>query len=609
MSVQQERRDTTTQRIPFEAIVDIGGQPDQAAAFEAQGVDLSAGGMHLRTAYVPEKGQPLVCRFDGAGADITAEAEVVWCHQQERGGEFGIRFTNLDDAAAVALCGVCGVDRETGEPSDGAPMDVPTGTRVRLHIDGLGSPMKARVRGATESELLVGSNLEFLRVGRTIDLEDVDHGCRRPAHIDRVDIEVDRDTRVPQLVVTLCYDDVPIGDGAPAALAFKEARSFDADLGAPATKPAALAMSDGDVESARFMKSRFANAASDIMPAVASLVPAVARLGARAKTTMALLWSKAMSKRLKNANADDAEPRRTTAPAPSGVLHASGKHVVREGLDDDDTPDFTPPRRKLGRPALIALGAAGGLGVVLALVALRKPATPPPGATAPSDAKTTAALVATPADNPGSGAIQAPVPLFGPTTLSTTEPVAPSPLAAPQPAPAEVAAPAVVTADPGSFVAPAADDGQDSKTDGDENGKSRSEKSRTKAGSFVNGKVVHPVALRLRTDGEITALHGARSATGFTVSIPGRRALDSGSSLASRDPRIASVHVSNGSKGSEVTFRFKDFVPAYAVRARGQDLRILLGRADKADGATTTHPTTAKTHKSAKRTHRSATKG
>jgi hypothetical protein len=372
-------------------------------------------------------------------------------------------------------------------------------------------------------------------------------------------------------------------------------------------------MTDGDIESARFMKSRFANAASDIMPAVASLVPAVARLGARAKTTMALLWSKAMSKRLKNANADDAEPRRTTAPAPSGVLHASGKHVVREGLDGDDTPDFTPPRRRLGRPALIALGAAGGLGVVLAVVALRKPATPPPGATAPSaDTKATAALVAAPADNPGSAAIQAQVPLFGPTTLSTTEPVAATPPAA-QPASAQVAAPAVVTADPGSFVAPAADDGQDSKTDGDENTKSRGEKSRAKVGSFVNGTVVHPVALRLRTDGEITAMHGARSATGFTVSIPGRRALDSGSALASRDPRIASVHVSNGSKGSEVTFRFKDGVPAYAVRARGQDLRILLGRADKADdkadGAATTHPTTAKTHKSAKRAHRSATKG
>jgi len=135
MSVQQDRRDANTQRIPFEAIVEIGGQAEQASAFEAQGVDLSAGGMHLRTAYLPEVGQPLVCRFDGAGTDITAEADVIWSREGARGGEFGIRFTNLDDTSGAALCDMCGVDRDTGRaPGDGTRLEATAGTRVRLRL-------------------------------------------------------------------------------------------------------------------------------------------------------------------------------------------------------------------------------------------------------------------------------------------------------------------------------------------------------------------------------------------------------------------------------------------------------------------------------------------
>ena len=58
MSVHENRRDAKAQRIPFEAIVEIGGEVDPSAAFEAQGVNLSATGMQLRTAYLPDIGQP-----------------------------------------------------------------------------------------------------------------------------------------------------------------------------------------------------------------------------------------------------------------------------------------------------------------------------------------------------------------------------------------------------------------------------------------------------------------------------------------------------------------------------------------------------------------------
>jgi hypothetical protein len=610
MSVHEDRRDAKSQRIPFEAIVEIGGEVDPSAAFEAQGVNLSATGMQLRTAYLPEIGQPLLCRFGSGAQEIAAEADVVWRREGARGGEFGIRFTNLDGASAAALWEMCGVHR--GEPSADASAahgEVDAGTRVRLHIDGLGSPMKARVRGATDGELLVGSNLEFLRVGRSLELEDVDRGGKRPAHIDRVDVEIDRASRVPQLVVTLRYDDVgqeqlqapppmvmmsppepseeiSMEPSAPMPEATHAAPTLHASVDAPMSE---------EMEAARKMRSKFSSAAADLMPRVA-------QLGSRAKTALGLLMSKAVER---SRSAGAGAPRRMTSPPPTGALHASGKRVIRDGEDDGyDMP--VSGRSKLGKKGMLVLGgAAAGLVTVVTAIALHKSPTPPPGATA-TDALSAASaqpVAEAPAPAPASGALQANVPLFGPTTLSTTEPVtAGAPAAAPG---------APMTMPTGAISAGSApvEEVDDQKSDGEQDGKSGKEHS--KVASFGHGKVVHPVFLHIKTDGKITELHGARSATGFTVTVPGRRA-EGGAGLASRDSRIASVKVSHGSKGSDVTFQFKDGTPAYLVRAKGSDLQIALGRSDgedtKADSkpskGESKHGATAKKHEK-ERHHRS----
>jgi hypothetical protein len=613
MSVHEDRRDAKSQRIPFEAIVEIGGEVDPGAAFEAQGVNLSATGMQLRTAYLPDIGQPLLCRFGSGAQEIAAEADVVWRREGARGGEFGIRFTNLDGASAAALWEMCGVHR--GEPSadaGNAPQgEVDPGTRVRLHIDGLGSPMKARVRGATDGELLVGSNLEFLRVGRSLELEDVDRGGKRPAHIDRVDVEIDRASKVPQLVVTLRYDDVsqeqqlqapPVMMISPPEAPSEEvsmepsAPMPEATHAAPNLHASAEAPMSEEMEAARKMRSKLSSAAADLMPRMAEL-------GSRAKTALGLLMSKAMER---SRSAGAGAPRRMTSPPPTGALHASGKRVIRDGEDDGyDAP--LSGRPKLGKKGMLVLGgAAAGLVTVVTAVALHKSATPPPGATA-TDAMSAASaqpVAEAPAPAPAGGALQANVPLFGPTTLSTTEPVSAG-------APAAAAPGAPVMMPTGSISAGSApvEEVDDQKSDSEQDGKSGKEHS--KVASFGHGKVVHPVFLRIKTDGKITELHGARSATGFTVTVPGRRA-EGGAGLASRDSRIASVKVSHGSKGSDVTFQFKDGTPAYLVRAKGSDLQVALGRSDgddaKADSKSSKseskHGTTAKKHEK-ERHHRS----
>ena len=59
----EDRRAPGATRMPFDALVEVGGA--LGPSFEAQAVNVSEDGMQLRTAYLPEPGQPLTCRFDG----------------------------------------------------------------------------------------------------------------------------------------------------------------------------------------------------------------------------------------------------------------------------------------------------------------------------------------------------------------------------------------------------------------------------------------------------------------------------------------------------------------------------------------------------------------
>src|SRR6185503_19211465 len=146
-----ERRAPGAERIPVGTLVEICGNEPGIPAFEAESVDVSARGMHVKTTYLPEIGAPLVCRFEDAGREIVVEGMVAWRREKDEGGEFGIQFTALDAGSVDALKCMCNV-RDSGGQLDAAaevspaPSNEP-GSRVRLHIEGLGSPMKARVRG------------------------------------------------------------------------------------------------------------------------------------------------------------------------------------------------------------------------------------------------------------------------------------------------------------------------------------------------------------------------------------------------------------------------------------------------------------------------------
>jgi hypothetical protein len=92
------------------------------------------------------------------------------------------------------------------------------------------------------------------------------------------------------------------------------------------------------------------------------------------------------------------------------------------------------------------------------------------------------------------------------------------------------------------------------------------------------GTVSHPVVLKIKMDGPIETINGASGAMGFTISVPGHRSISSATDLTRKDKRLASVNVVNTSHGAEITVQFKDGVPPYLAKVKGDRLEIALGK-------------------------------
>ncbi|WP_437602571.1 PilZ domain-containing protein [Sorangium sp. So ce590] len=708
-----ERRAGAGQRVRIEALVAVG--ETSGGGFEAESIDMSPEGMRLRTAYLPRVGDALICRFDGLGKELVVEGEVCWRAEEARGGEFGLRFTGLDAEAEEAVRSMCS-SMDAGAGAAAPALAVPSGAaqrgaRVRLHIDGLSSPMKARVRAGGLDDLEVGSNLEFLKVGRSLELEEVEQGTRREAYIDHVKVEVDPATSVPQLVVTLRYEapraarasrpraasseslpparpaaaldagaparapsvpppgesprassappaeraagrassappaeraagptappaesaparasSAPPRDpgerapGRPSAAPARDPQGERASVGASAARGGAAVEGDddhdGDLSPAPSAgEARAADAApvsaqdaaplsaregsedagaapaADAQPsrlrdvgekaamagkaAAGKIAPALAGVGARAATAMAGMVARIKERRAARAAGEgdgskEGGHRRTTAPPPAGALKSGGRRLVREEADETAGEGAEPPRfNKKAAAAGSFLGLAAVLVVFGAARLLGLQGGDAPSAGTAATAAGAPALPASPgapalpgaAAAPG-GVLTANIPLFGATPLSTTEPVPPTP-------PAD---PSALAGDPlARAAAVPGGPGEDDEAEADDDEKEGPKE-------WGQGTVRSPVVLKLKMDGPIEELNGAAGAMGFTVSLPDRRALSSGSGLARKDKRIASVRVVNTPHGAEITLQFKDGVPAYKAKARGDRLEIALGR-------------------------------
>jgi hypothetical protein len=278
------------------------------------------------------------------------------------------------------------------------------------------------------------------------------------------------------------------------------------------------------------MKSAFARN-------VARVGPAIERLASRAKTTIALLAKRGLSK-----GGELAAPRRTTAPPPGGGLHAEGKRVVRgepsmpiiEGVPRS----FVMTKRKAAVAGAVMITAIVGAIVIKKMNHEDK-----------ADAAATGAATATTA---------------APAQTAAATPPGVSPLAGG----ADTAVPFAPQSQSMESMASADDD-----TDRPERPE---HKKHARVTPFGNGAVHHPNVLHLKMDGPIESIEGAQQPTGFTVKIPGRKSLEAAGPLSARDERIAAIKVSNETAGAELTVSFKDGVPNYLVSAKGDVLVISL---------------------------------
>lgn len=635
----KERRAASGHRVIFEGLVAVGGQ---GAGFEAESVDVSPDGMRLRTAYLPMPGDVLMCRFDAGTGEVAVRGEVVWCNEEARGGEFGLAFVDVDDATMRALRALVSDDDGAPAGDDVVPPPQPAatkGNRVRLHIEGLGSPMKARVRDADPRAVHVGSALEFLKVGRTLELEDVDEGARREAWVDDVKVEIDPSSSVPQLVVSLRFDAV----GQPATS--REAKGADDAPVAVARSSRAPARKD-DAEEATVKagaEPRDAGDAREPAPATRRTASARGEVAAEAKGAA-------------DANRPDAKPRadaKAKGGAPSRAAAAEDDDAA-EASDAGDEDDVEAMRRgrlhdvgdklkagagaameKIG-PAVSGLGerakslwgrAQDNIQRRREAKEVDKPrrvtAPPPSGALkaagrrvvrSEDDAEPTATpappRVANRRKTAALGAVVgllAVVALWGVTRGGDDEP---APLTAADlregeqaateklppipgaPATADVPLfgatplstteqvvmpPAAIGGDPDAPVEQGGD-----QADADDDGKPSAPEQR----SWGQGEVKNANVLRLKMDGPVAGLRGQEIDGGFEITVPGRKSAASASSLARKDKRIDAVDVVNKEDGAVVTVKFKgDEVPGFLAQVKGDRLEIAIaGEAKKGGG-------------------------
>lgn len=642
MTDVQERRAQGAGRVPLETLVEICGNEPGIRPFEAEALNVSARGMHLRTAYLPDEGAPLVCRFEDHGREIVVEGVVAWRKEREKGGDFGVTFTALDSRSVDALRGLIKTSEPDGDDEGGAAIQ---GSRVRLHIEGLGSPMKARIRSGGTEKIQVGSSLEFLKVGRRLEIEDMEAGKRRIAHIDGVEVVINPRTSVPQLVVALRYEGVTEDTPQPTVTDLGlDASPREAKLrlrpeavttstgarGEPEPSgdmPAALDGDDDDDASANDVDDdmdsavpattraarKLGTAAENAGERARDASMAAVRLGGEALKSVGKLFGGASAK-IAALRAAKKEPpkRRTTAPAPEGPVSIEGKRLrpqnkTRDSIADaagmGSTPRLTRKRIAMGVSAVVLLGTVGA-------IALSGPSQDAKQASAKDTANDSAAANALPmgsalgtaqlpmgATAATGGPVTANVPLFGPTPLATIEP---APLGPPPTSDAAAVEAAEMAAAKAAAVTPAADEEFPESIERAPNGAAKKSIDGKAArpedvAPWGRGKMHLPTIQRLRLDAPGAEIRGVVDPTGFTVLIPDRKLMEQGAAIAKRDARISRIRTTNIPGGAQLRIAFRDGVPGYRVRLRRDYLEILLSAPEEKAKAS------AKSTKSAKR--------
>lgn len=566
MEARTDRRATDVPRMPLDVLVQLTHE-DFEEPFDADGVDVSSGGLALRADYLPEVGDRLRCRFDcpPEGLELELDGEVVWAHDAgERRGEFGLRFTELDLGAEEALSRL--VEHLGGAPRSGA--------LARLHLEAVATPIDAEILDRDESSLTVEQELPFLRLGMRVSVEG-----SGPAHGRLASVDLRIEDGVPRLLLVVRDEHAP----APARARFvdepvveSDATLQDVELPSPLRVSAATPIEQ---------VAEHADVADDeapieedaaMHPVLAKLMPVWERArdgaiatAAKTKPALAALWAKLalfFAKALERGG-----PRAKLAWArvagvstvlfgkvASGVMRGKGKRrttsapprVAQAPKLRRQREEQAPPPKKTRRIVMLSVLAFAGVGT--AVYALSGTDAPAPE----------------------------------PVVLPVAAPPAPEPVVAPEPAPAQAAidpeqgATAPIEAAP-SEPAPA----QPAPAAGQLEAptypsiRETAERPVSEGQSFGAESVANGRSSTIRMSQPVTTLRGERQPDGFTVTIPGSLALGPAAPIAAANPSIDRATILNRGDHSVLTVHFvAGRNPPYRVVARDRAIEVTIGR-------------------------------
>jgi len=616
-----DRRDPTAARRPFHAPVGLGAY-DATDAINADAIDLSVGGMSVRSPLLPEVGVQLEFRFMlEDGKPINTRGEVVWTHDEgSRSGAFGVKFLAMPGEARASLS-------RSLEPAAKSPSSAET--KVRLHLDSMDAPFRAKLRERLPGAVVVGHELSFLKLGGKVTVEgskDNEAGV-----ISAVDVEIDPATQNPRLILTI-----------------------DLDGGAPARAMRVASVAKAPVTAALIDAARVSIPPVEAAPAVApaKAVEAAPVEPEKTRPEPAEVAASAVDTARSEQEPVRAKPSTVMlppAPPPSAIDSSSD-----DDEDFDDDAPAGPPWMQRGVSAArgawegtVRLATPVAAGVVKGVGALRarlKRSNDGAVVEAPRSGLRPqhSALLATESDPDGSiarkrnrrvvmyaGAAAVLTVLIiavaiagGPSATTPHPQVAvtadPAPVAELAPPPAPVAVQEMAneeSAPPGAEPRMIAAGGNNLPADLQGAALSANQvdgtqavvvRSRPRAAAVVPAVTpARPVAARpvaavtvasarpavmgnasvrvgtrlaLRMDGPVASITGA-GARGNTISmvIPGRRSLDLAASLARLDSRIVNAGVINRAAGAELTLRFREAAPPFFAHARGNTLEVVLG--------------------------------
>jgi hypothetical protein len=496
--------------------------------FEADGINVGAGGLSMRASVLPEVGSTLRCQLDNpaGGEAIEMIGRVVWVHENgPHVGEFGIRFTHLserDQSRIEALI------QRWGRTSATAPV-------VQLQLDGVGAAITAEVQSETEDSQSVEQPLPFLAIGTGV----LNESTGRRGHLEAVELKME--DRTPKLVLSIGYE-------LEGATAHSHDELADRDT-VPEDMPSAAQQSLPRIREERMHDTpRIVRYDVADEPAPAS---AGERLRAYAKSASDQLASSVGSAR--SAVTEGLVPGITNNAKEAFALTNRFVGALRARLDDKPRRRQVPRSdaarahlkntRRNGRRYLVVAGmicgiVAAGWGIYLWAAA--------------GSAET------------------------GPAALAEADPEAAAVAEAGAAAEADVAA-AALAAEPS-----VPDEAGTAEATGDASYQPQGAPlppESVRGTAFGADAVPAGEKYVLRMSNPVTVMDGIIEGDGFSVTIPGSLSLSRAGPIASAHPDIEHASILNRGDFSELTIRFvAGRHPAYRVEARGPAIEITVAR-------------------------------